>query len=317
MVVSRDSSAPLVVIGGITGNQGGSVFDALAASKKPYRIRGLSRDATKPNAKALAAKGVDMVTVTIAPENADKLVEAYKGADYVFAVTDFWSDLSMEREVKEGKTLVDAAKAAGVKTLIFSSLPSYAKISNGKYTNVVHFDGKAEINDYATSLGGFTYLAVQPAVYMSNFQSGGLMAPQKKDDGSYIYFTTTGFADADINLIDIKGDYGLFVQSAIESGAYKHGDIVPAVSEVIKGKDVIRNLEKLHGVKINLVEVPVADWIKSASAKMGETLALELGEMFAVHNEYGYFGSLKGIQEAQSKLVRKPLSFADFCAAHK
>jgi hypothetical protein len=72
---------------------GGSVFTHLAESDKAYRIKGISRDASKPAAKALADKGAEMVTLTVSPESKDKLVETFKGADYVFAVTDFWSDI--------------------------------------------------------------------------------------------------------------------------------------------------------------------------------------------------------------------------------
>jgi hypothetical protein len=63
------------------------VFQALSDSSKPYRIRGISRDANKPNAQALAAKGVEMISLIIKPENKADIVAAYKGADYVFAVS--------------------------------------------------------------------------------------------------------------------------------------------------------------------------------------------------------------------------------------
>jgi hypothetical protein len=111
-------------------------------------------------------------------------------------MTDFWSDLSEAREVAEGKVLIDAAKEAGAKTFIFSGLPSYAKLTNGQYTKVLHFDGKAEIDAYGRSQQGISYVSVQPACYMQNFATGGVMAPQKGDDGSLTYFTVTGFGES-------------------------------------------------------------------------------------------------------------------------
>jgi hypothetical protein len=98
------------------------------------------------------------------------------------------------------------------------------------------------------------------------------------------------------------------VRAAIETGA-KHGDVVLAASETVKGSDLVNELETLHGAKINLVEVPLDAWIGAVTEKTkNEFLAVELGkrpfshrlhadrrstgQMIAVHNDakYGYFG---------------------------
>lgn len=84
MTVTQDSSAPLVVVVGVTGNQGGSVVKALSESDKAYRIRGLTRDITKPTARALAAAGVELVAVALTSENTAAAREAFKAADIVF-----------------------------------------------------------------------------------------------------------------------------------------------------------------------------------------------------------------------------------------
>lgn len=56
----------LITVFGATGNQGGSVIRAIQADpalSKEYKIRGITRDPSKPAAKDLAAKGVDVVSV--------------------------------------------------------------------------------------------------------------------------------------------------------------------------------------------------------------------------------------------------------------
>lgn len=40
--------------------------------------------------------------------------------------------------MNEGKAMIDAAIAAGVKLFIFSSLPSFINKSNGEIKNVIH-----------------------------------------------------------------------------------------------------------------------------------------------------------------------------------
>jgi hypothetical protein len=84
MTITSATTAPLVVIGGVTGNQGRSVLDNLQASDRPYRMRGLTRDASKPKALELKTMGVDMNSIDLKPGNEKAMREAYKGADVVF-----------------------------------------------------------------------------------------------------------------------------------------------------------------------------------------------------------------------------------------
>lgn len=84
MVASFDKQAPLVVVVGVTGNQGGSVAKALIESEKPYRITGLTRDVSKPTAQAWAEKGVKLHQVDLVVGNEAAAAEAFSGADTIF-----------------------------------------------------------------------------------------------------------------------------------------------------------------------------------------------------------------------------------------
>jgi len=84
MTISHELSAPLVVVVGATGMQGGSVINALIESDKPYRLRGLTRDASKPAARKLIDQGVEMVSVSIGADNAEKVHQAFEGANIAF-----------------------------------------------------------------------------------------------------------------------------------------------------------------------------------------------------------------------------------------
>lgn len=56
----------LLTVFGATGAQGGSVIRAVLADdvlSKEYKIRGITRDVSKPAAQALAEKGVEVVAV--------------------------------------------------------------------------------------------------------------------------------------------------------------------------------------------------------------------------------------------------------------
>ena len=70
----------------------------------------------------------------------------------MFAVTAPNFSVPDNTEVPHGKAMADAAKRAGVKLLIWSTLPSIARLSGGRFP-VKEFDGKEEVADYIASLG--------------------------------------------------------------------------------------------------------------------------------------------------------------------
>lgn len=56
----------LITVFGATGNQGGSVMQAILADpvlSKEYKLRGITRDVSKESAKKLASQGAEMVAV--------------------------------------------------------------------------------------------------------------------------------------------------------------------------------------------------------------------------------------------------------------
>lgn len=74
------ASKKLFVVFGATGTQGGSVIKSMLTDPKAsaeFKLRGITRDPSKPNAQALAAKGVECVTVRFVPFVSVKSDELY------------------------------------------------------------------------------------------------------------------------------------------------------------------------------------------------------------------------------------------------
>ena len=64
----------LITVFGATGNQGGSVIKNILADStlsKTFKIRGITRDVSKPAAQALAKQGVELKTVSTQTHTAD------------------------------------------------------------------------------------------------------------------------------------------------------------------------------------------------------------------------------------------------------
>ncbi|KAJ6494125.1 hypothetical protein DFH09DRAFT_1376843 [Mycena vulgaris] len=143
------ASPRIVSVFGATGLQGAAVVRALLKDGT-FTPRAIVRNPQCDAALELTAAGVEVVP----GDWMDKasLVSAMRGSEAVFALT-FPVFGPGPTQIDQGKNLVDAAKEAGVKFFIFTSLPSIAEISGGKYTSCVHYDQKAVVDAYLRASG--------------------------------------------------------------------------------------------------------------------------------------------------------------------
>lgn len=308
MTITQETSAPLVVVCGATGIQGGSVIKALAESDRNYRLRGLTRDPTKPLARELAKKGVQMAGVSLTVDNEAEVRKAFEGANIVFAMTNFWEHLNKQREIDEGTMLVNTAKAIGVDLLVWSGLDSITELSGGKYTMADHFDSKAAVTTYARK-SGVPFANVQAGFYASNFTGG--FKPTKQADGSYV-LTLPCSPNVVYPVIDMVEDYGLFVREAIESPAFGPGSEVLSCGEFISIHDCISQLAEIMGKKISCVQITDEEFI--AAFHGPRRVAMEMIQSFHSHEEFGYWGG-KDIKPSLQYLARKPRTWAKFVGA--
>src|SRR5436190_16264459 len=119
----------LIAVIGATGQQGGGVVRALQACGQ-FKVRALTRDPDKHRELAEEVVETDL-------DKPETLKAAFEGAHGVFLVTNFYGGTD---ELKQATAAVRAAKDAGVKHFIWSTLPDVEAISGGKF-DVPHFTG--------------------------------------------------------------------------------------------------------------------------------------------------------------------------------
>ena len=206
----------LITIFGATGNQGGSVLSQLLASpelSKEYKIRAVTRDTSKPKAKELASKGCEVVKADLS--DTASLSAAVEGAYAVYAVTNYWELMDKAKELAQGKAITDASISAGVKHLIWSSLPHTTKLTNGKLSQIDHFVAKAEVEEYIESKkGSMIATYYMPALFMTNFKGMGMI--NKGPDGTPTVYQPYA-KDAKYPLVDIAKDTGKYICGALVS----------------------------------------------------------------------------------------------------
>jgi len=81
-MVASPTQGPLVVILGATGGQGGSLVTHLLASDRPYRLRGITRDAKQESSLKLVERGLEVVEADT--NSREDLKRAFEGAEIVF-----------------------------------------------------------------------------------------------------------------------------------------------------------------------------------------------------------------------------------------
>src|SRR5258707_8148863 len=128
----------LIAVIGATGQQGGAVVRALQAQGQ-FRVRALTRHPGKH--RGLADEVVEVVEADL--DRPETLEAAFAGAHGVFLVTNFWE--AGTDELMQATAAVRAAKEAGVKHFVWSTLPDVEAISGGRL-HVPHFTGKAKID---------------------------------------------------------------------------------------------------------------------------------------------------------------------------
>ncbi|GJJ67785.1 NAD(P)H dehydrogenase (quinone) [Entomortierella parvispora] len=298
----------IFVVFGATGNQGGSVVDTFLQDPElanKYHIRAVTRDINKPEAKALQSKGAEVVQGD--SDDAASLPRVLQGAHSVFITTvSVFDEQLMEREFRQGKAMADAAVAAGVKQIVFSSLPPAAIISHNKY-NVAVFDSKYKVQQYIRTLPVNSTFFV-PGSFMQNFKHA--LHPKPVGDGTFVisapYDLTT-----ELPLMSAV-DSGKWVATLVEHpDKYKDAE-VRAAAGMYTVDEIIKTISRVTGkvVKFNKISI---DAFKSS---LPPGVAGPLADQYQYISEFGYFGpQTRSLIEASIRLARGHLTtFEEYVA---
>ncbi|GHF78050.1 NmrA family transcriptional regulator [Kitasatospora xanthocidica] len=160
-----------VVVTGATGPQGTAVTRHLL--RDGWQVRALTRDPNGPGAVALARAGARVVRARM--EDVDSLTAAAEGAWGLFSVQPTVGspgtapDFTAEDEVRWGMNVAEAAHAAGVGHLVFTSVAGADRHPEEKVpANLV---SKWRIERHIAALG-LPATILRPVSFMENFTGG-------------------------------------------------------------------------------------------------------------------------------------------------
>lgn len=309
------SDKKIIAVVGATGAQGGGLVRAIAADKDgPFVARAITRDVNSEKARALAALGAEVVAADV--DDAASLRRAFDGAYGAYCVTFFWNHFSPETELAQARAMAEAARDAGVKHVIWSTLEDTRKwvpLSDdrmptlmGKY-KVPHFDAKGEADQIFTDLGVPTTFLLT-SFYWDNFIGFG-MGPARGADGKLAITLPVGDAKLPgIAAEDIgRSAYGIF-----KKGPELIGKRVGIAGEHLSGAEMASAFTELLGeeVRYNAVE-------PSVYRGFGFPGADDLGNMFQFKRDFEQ--DFRGARPVDATRALNPSlqSFRDWLEANR
>jgi uncharacterized protein YbjT (DUF2867 family) len=273
----------LAVIGA-TGLQGGGLVRAILSDKSGgFAARAVTRNVNSEKAKELSNLGAEVVSANL--DDVESVKRAFAGAYGAFCVTNFWEHMSPEREGAQAKAMAEAAKHAGLKHVIWSTLEDTRKwvpLSDtrmptlmGKY-KVPHFDAKGEADDVFRKLGVPTTFLLT-SFYWDNLIYFG-MGPKKGPDGTLAFTLPMG----DKKLPGMAAeDIGKCAYGILKKGPEFIGKTVGVAGEHLTGAQMAAALTKALGQEVRYNDVP-----PEAYRKFGFPGAEDMGNMFQFNHDF-------------------------------
>lgn len=274
----------IIAVVGATGAQGGSLARAILDDPEGgFVVRALTRNPQGESARELAGRGAEVVEADM--DDVQSMTRALQGAHGAFFVTNFWEHMSPEKEGQQAKNLAEAAKAAGVHHVVWSTLDDSRKFVpldddrmptlQGKY-KVPHFDAKGEADEHFRQAGVPTTFLLT-TFYWENMIGFGL-GPKRGEDGVLALGLPMGDRKlAGLAVEDIgKTAYGIF-----QAGDRLIGKTVGVAGEALTGKEMADKMSRALGE-----EVRYAPATPEQFRGYGFPGADDLGNMFQFYQEF-------------------------------
>jgi len=247
-----------IAVVGATGAQGGGLARAILNDpEKPFRARALTRDPDSDKARELARLGAEVARADLDDEAS--LAEAFRGAEAAFCLTNFWEHFSPEKELAQAANMARAAKAAGLKHVVWSTLEDTRRwvplddarmpTLMGRY-KVPHFDAKGEADKVFAGQGAPTTFLLT-SFYWDNLIHFG-MGPKRGPDGTLAI--TLPMDDKKLPGIAVE-DIGKCAYGIFKGGAAFVGRTVGIAGEHLSGEEMAAALTRALGqpVRYNAV----------------------------------------------------------------
>lgn len=259
-----------VLVTGATGTQGGAVARLLL--EKGHAVRALTRRPGSARAAALQAAGAALCAGDL--DDGAAVERAAAGADAFFLMaTPF--EAGVVGEVRQGRTAAEAARRAGVKLLVYSSVAGATE-----ETGIPHFESKRALEGVVRALG-VPYTIVAPAFFMENLLGPAVLAGLRTGT-----LALPLPARRPLQMVAVDDLAGV-VRLAVERPAELAGRRIEVASDEVTGPEAARVLSEVTRSPIDFAQAPL-----EAVRQWSEDVA----RMWAWFDRVGYHCDLAGLR---------------------
>jgi len=235
-----------------------------------FSARAVTRDPESTNAKALAAKGAEVVKADL--NDPASLEKAMEGAYGVFGLTDFWT--AWHDEEKQGKNLVDAATKTGIKHFVWPTL-------DHSEWQVPHFETKARVNDYLIA-SGVPRTSIYTAFFVENV--GSPFFALKRNESGKVVMDVLFSTDAKIPMI-AASDIGGWALAAFKNPDEWAGKDMKVCTEWVSPREIAKLVSETTGEEVEVKEVDEQAW-QAARGPQTEELWLNMQCFYTAPPDY-------------------------------
>lgn len=253
-----------------------------------YRVRALARSADSAPMRKLAQRGAEIVIAPLEAGRQAELAAAMRGSRGAFLMTPPIAPVPPpgRPELALGIELADAALAAGVEHIVWSSLENVEARTGGALW-APHFTEKALVEAYLRSLP-LRSSFIQLAFFYSNFLE--YYVPRPEPDGS-LSFAVYLPPDTLVPFVDPLTATGPAVLAQFDEPESYSDRTLPVIGEVLTAREIVDTFVRVTGRRAHYASAYTREELLRHFPAFGadEWLVRELVGMVTYAVEYGYY----------------------------
>ncbi|KXK51255.1 MAG: NmrA/HSCARG family protein [Chlorobi bacterium] len=266
-----------ILVFGATGQQGGAVARHLL--RHGWNVRAVTRNPEGEAAQALRDAGAEIVQANL--DDPATLASAMEGVHGVFSVQNTWTD-GVEGEIRQGKAVADAAKAAGVQHFLYTSVGGAER-----NTGIPHFESKWEVEQHIRLLQ-LPATVIRPVFFFDNLN---VMA-QPAEEGTGKVLPMGMHPERPLQMIAVD-DIGAFAAVAFNNPEEYIGREIELAGDEITIPQLAQKYAAITGEPLHFVPLTV-DQVKAYNEDMGA--------MFEWFNSSGYTAKIEDLRKVHPEL---------------
>ena len=259
----------MLMVTGANGNLGGRVIANLREMVGPSGFVAGTRDPSSPFASELAASGVTVRRADF--DDPETLAAAFEGIEAALFISTYAANSA---RLGQNLNAINAAKAAGVKRLAYTSFAGAGPMASADHSVQVHWP-----TEQAMTASGMDYTILRHALY-ADIMVGDL------DETLATGVLRRAGGSAPCAYI-ARDDLGVSAATVLATPGHENRIYTETMEETLTGDQIAALMSEVFGKRVRYEAVPSADWGAYMTEHWGVPAELSkssIGTMRAIEN---------------------------------